>query len=125
MSSPPSADALEYCARIRDLILHHSGGWADADELRKFRLLSSAAARATGDAECAEIMRTADQYAADLFSATDHQKWARRSASGADVLRLSILGRLDAFRERVIQLQAAGRGPDASDADTMLYPSDD
>src|SRR5919106_6542737 len=108
-------DALTYCARIRDLVLHHSGGWADADALRRFRLLSYAASRAADDAQCAEIMHTAEQYAADLFSATAHQKWARTTTSGADMLRLCILSKLDAFRDRLNQLQAVGRGPDAPD----------
>ena len=134
-------DALTYCARIRDLVLHHSGGWADADALRRFRLLSyaasraadslrleagrggRAASRAADDAQCAEIMHTAEQYAADLFSATAHQKWARTTTSGADMLRLCILSKLDAFRDRLNQLQAAGR-PDLAD-DRMFYSSDE
>ena len=120
MSQSAPEDALAYCARIHDLILHHSGGWADADALRKFRLLSYAAARASADAACAEIMRAADEYAADLFSATAHHKWARRSTTGADMLRLCILGRLDAFRDRVAQLQGAGR----PNTDPMFYSKD-
>jgi hypothetical protein len=125
MAQSAPEDALSYCARIRDLVLHHSGGWADADALRKFKLLSYAAARASGDGACAEIMHTAEQYATDLFSATAHHNWARRSTSGADMLRLCILGRLDAFRDRVIELQAARRGLDGAAADAMLYPKDE
>ena len=115
-------DALTYCARIRDLVLHHSGGWADADALRRFRLLSYAASRAADDAQCAETMHTAEQYAADLFSATAHHKWARTTTSGADMLRLCILSKLDAFRDRLNQLQTAG--PDLAD-DRMFYSSDE
>jgi hypothetical protein len=127
MSPPATGDALTYCSRIRDLILHHSGGWADADALRKFRLLSFAAARAADDADCSELMRTADQYAADLFSASAHHKWkwARSRTSGADMLRLCILTKLDAFRDRLGQLLAAGRRPGAPDADRMIYPCDE
>lgn len=125
MSQGAAEDALAYCARIRDLILLHSGGWADAEALRKFKLLSQAAVRAAADAECSELMRTAEQHAADLFSAGAHLKWAKGSTSGADVLRLSILGRLDAFRHRAIELQAAGRGADAPDADPMFYPREE
>ena len=107
------------------MILHHSGGWADSAALRTFRLLSYAAARAADDADCAELMRTADQYAADLFSASAHHKWARSSTSGADMLRLCILSKLDAFRDRLMQLPGAGRGPGAPDADAMVYPWDE
>lgn len=122
MSPGATRDALAYCARIRDLILHHSGGWADGEALQKFRLLSYAAARAATDAECAQLMRDADEYAADLFSESAHHKWAQGRTSGADVLRLSILGKLDAIRERLIGVpDPAGRPPDS---DPMLYPKD-
>jgi hypothetical protein len=123
MSQTATDDALSYCARIRDLILHHGGGWADGDALRKFRLLSDAARRAADDAEATELMRTAAEYAADLFSGSDHQKWATGRTSGADILRLCILAKLDAFRDRVVHLQAAARGRDPSDR--MHYPWDE
>lgn len=105
MSLGATEDALAYSARIRDLILHHSGGWADSHALEKFRLLSGAAARAIDDAECTELMRAAGEYAVDLFSASAHHKWAHSRTSGADVLRLRILAKLDAFRERLKRLQ--------------------
>jgi hypothetical protein len=112
--------ALAHCGRIRDLILHHSGGWADAESLRRFRRLSYSAAAAAGDVECTELLRLADEYAADLFSQADHQKWTRGRTSGADVLRLRILAKLDAFRDRLNRLQdgfLAERGISAVDRD--------
>ena len=123
MSRTATEDALGYCARIRDLILHHGGGWADGDALEKFRLLSGAASRAADDADASELMRTAFEYAADLFSGSDHQKWATGKTSGVDILRLCILAKLDAFRARVVHLQAAARGRDTSDR--MYYPKDE
>lgn len=96
--------ALAHCGRIRDLILHHSGGWPDEEALRKFRRLSYSAGCAVEDAECSELMRVADEYAADLFSDSGHQRWARGQTSGADILRLCILAKLDAFRERALRL---------------------
>ena len=119
MSPGATRDALAYCARVRDLILHHNGGWADGEALRKFRLLSYAAARAAADEQCAELLRTADEYAADLFSESAHRKWAQGQTAGADVLRLCILGKLDAVRERLTAHSPGGRPPDA---DPMLYP---
>jgi len=65
MSHGATDDALSYCARIRDLILHHGGGWADGDALRKFRLLSDAASRALDDLEGAALIRAAGEYASD------------------------------------------------------------
>jgi len=78
--------------------------------LRKFREMSSAAALAADDAECSALMRTAEHYAADLFSSSAHYAWARGKTSGADILRLCILGKLDAFRERAMQKALAQRG---------------
>lgn len=123
MSHGATDDALGYCARIRDLILHHRGGWADGDALEKFRLLSGAAARALDDVEGAALMRAAGEYASDLFSGADHQKWARGKTSGADMLRLCILAKLDAFRDRAVHLQAAARERNASDR--THYPWDE
>jgi hypothetical protein len=103
--SPTTGDALMYGARIRDLILHHLGGWADTAALSAFRHLSHAAAQAARDPACVELMRLADQYASELFSERGHAAWARGKTSGPDVLRLCILGKLDAFRERVLALR--------------------
>jgi hypothetical protein len=121
MSPGATRDALAYCARIRDLILHHSGGWADGAALWKFRLLSHAAQRAAADAECAALLRATEAYAADLFSKDEHRKWAHGRTSGPDVLRLNILGKLDAVRERLVALSPGARPPGA---DPMLYPGD-
>ena len=105
MSHGATDDALAYCARIRELILHHGGGWADGNALEKFRLLCRAAARAGRDAECTELLRTAEQYASDLFSESAHFRWTRTRTSGADILRLCILAKLDGFRERLLALR--------------------
>jgi len=120
MSHRATDDALAYYARIRDLILQHGGGWHDRNALEKFRLLCRAAARASGDAECAELLRSAEQYAAELFSESAHYRWTRAKTSGADVLRLCILGRLDALRDRLQRLRQemlALRGISAVDGD--------
>jgi hypothetical protein len=112
--------ALAHCARIRDLILHHSGGWADADALRRFRRLAYSAVAAAEDEECAQLLIAADECAVDLFSESDHHKWARGRTSGADVLRLRILAKLDAFRDRLNRLQGdflPERGISAVDRD--------
>lgn len=101
--------ALAHCERLRELILHHRGGWADADALRKFRRLSYAATAAADDATCSELLRLAGEYAQDLFSDSAHGKWARSSTSGADILRLCILAKLDAFREQAERLRGARR----------------
>lgn len=121
MSGITTSDALAYCARIRDLILLHGGGRADADALYRFHLLSGAAARAAEDAQCVELLRTAEQYAVELFSATAHHTWARGKTSGADILRLCILGKLDTLRARLTQLY--GQPVWVNDPDASRHPS--
>jgi hypothetical protein len=125
MSQAATDDALGYCARIRDLILHHGGGWADGDALRKFRLLSYAASRAADDPESSALLRSVDQYASDLFSDTDHQKWTRGKTSGADILRLLILAKLREFRDGLLHRLRLAQKPDAPDADGWFYPNDE
>jgi hypothetical protein len=102
--------ALASSERIRELLLHHRGGRADAGTLARFRALTCAAAEAADDPECAGMMRSADRYALDLFSALAHENWATRRLSGADFLRLQIFRVLDAFRDRLTYLQAVDQG---------------
>ena len=103
-------DALGHCSRLRDLILHRRGGGVDAAALRTFQELSRAAARAADDSECTELMRSAAQYASDLFSESAHRKWAKGNVSGAYILRLCILGDLNEFCERLQAEALALRG---------------
>lgn len=110
MSLPRVDDALASGERIRELVLHHRGGWADTDALARFRALSLAASQAADDPECAGMMRSADRYALDLFSATGHGHWATRQLSGTGFLRLQIFRLLDAFRDRLTYLHALDQG---------------
>ena len=86
------------------MILLHSGGRTDAGALAQFRQLCAAAEEAAGDARCAEFLRSADAYAVDLFSVAGCRKWSRGNTSGADILRLCILGKVSALRERLLAL---------------------
>ena len=86
------------------MILLHPGASADAEALTQFRQLCAAADEAAGDARCSELLRSADAYAVDLFSVSAYRKWTRGSSSGADILRLCILGKLTALRERLLAL---------------------
>ena len=108
MSHPRVNGALAHCGRIRELLLWHSGGWADIDALTEFRELTAAASRAAADSECAGMMRSADRYALDLFSESAHQPWATGQMSGAGFLRSQIFRLLDAFGDRLVHLEAVG-----------------
>ena len=100
--SPTTSDALAYCAGIRDLILLHPGGRTDVETLAQFRQLCAAAEEAADDARCSELLRSADAYAVDLFSASGCSKWTRGRSSGADILRLCILGKVSALRAHLL-----------------------
>jgi hypothetical protein len=64
MSDSRMDDALEQCERIRELILHRSGGWADEEALDRFSVYSRAASRAAEDPDCRDLMDAAYRYCA-------------------------------------------------------------
>ena len=114
----PHADlyiATNHCQDMRDLIVHHTGGWADAASLNKFQQLTAAAASAVDDLECKHLASAIVELASDLFSAIGHAKWAQGQTSGADVLRLRILREITAFQGRLTYIEAmrTGAGQDS------------
>lgn len=99
-------NARKHYQEIRELIIHHPGAWPDEKSLRELRDMCRAAAAAVDDAECKERLSAIEDYGADLFSVSGHQKWARKQMSGADFLRLQMLRDLDAFHARLFILEA-------------------
>jgi hypothetical protein len=91
----------EYYASLRELVIHNSGGWDDVDSRTKVERLCSAGIAAIDDPECRERLRAVRSQAADLFSRNGHQRWARKSMSGADYLRLQMLIALEALNTRL------------------------
>jgi hypothetical protein len=109
----PHADlyiATNHCQDMRDLIVHHTGGWADAESLNKFQQMTAAAASAVDDLECKHLASAIVELANDLFSAIGHAKWAQGQTSGADVLRLRILREITAFQGRLTYIEAMRTG---------------
>ena len=109
MLNPRVDHALALCERMQELLLQHSGGRADSDALTRFRDLSFAASLAADDPECAGMMRSADRYALDLFSASAHQNWATQELAGTEFLRMQIFRVLEAYRDRLLHLHAVGQ----------------
>jgi hypothetical protein len=99
--------ALACCRALRELVIHHPGGWADTGSLAEVRRLCGAVAAAVEDAECKAPLAAIEEHAADLFSESDHRKWTQRAAPGADILRLRMLRELDWLRARLHELEAA------------------
>jgi len=88
-------------ARLRELVIHHAGGWDDAATRAKVEELCSAAMVALDDLECRERLRAVMSQASELFSSDGHRKWARKNMSGADYLRLQMLIALEAVNTRL------------------------
>ena len=99
-----------YChGALREIFIHHPGGWADKEALYRVEKLAWQAMTAVQDAECHEKMGVVEHYAAALYSEAEHHKWRMSSLPGADFLRLQILRALVAFHGRLYAIEAARR----------------
>ena len=105
MSYKDLKDVREYYSSLRELVIGHSGGWDDADSRAKVESLCAAGIAALEDTECRERLRAVQTQAAELFSREGHLKWARKSMSGADYLRLQILIALEAVNTRLFFIE--------------------
>ena len=93
-------------AALRELVIHHNGGWDDVESRSKVVRLCQAGIAALDDVECHDRLRAVEAQAAELFSADGHRKWARKNMSGADYLRLQILIALEAVNTRLFFIDA-------------------
>jgi hypothetical protein len=109
MAYPDLDKAREYHAALREIFIHHPGGWADKDALHKVEKLAWQTMTLLKDAECQEKMGIVEHYAASLYSESEHHKWRMSSLPGADFLRLQILRALVAFDSRLLAIEAARR----------------
>src|SRR5688572_18979143 len=102
---------------LREIFIHHPGGWADREALYKVEKLAWRAMTVVKDTECQEKMGIVEHYAAALYSKSEHHKWRMASLPGSDFLRLQILRALVAFNGRLLAIEAARRNgidPDQS-----------
>ena len=109
MSYADLEKARESHGALREIFIHHPGGWADKDALYRVEKLAWQAMTAVKDAECQEKMGVVEHYAAALYSEAEHHKWRMSSLPGADFLRLQILRALVAFHSRLYAIEAARR----------------
>jgi len=93
---------------LREIFIHHPGGWSDREALGQVQKLVWQAMTAVADSECHEKLRTVERYAAALYSDAEHHNWRMSSLPGADFLRLQILRSLVAFSNRLHAVEAAG-----------------
>ena len=109
--------ARECHGALREIFIHHPGGWADKEALYRVEKLAWQAMTVVKDAECQEKMGIVEHYAAALYSEAEHHRWRMTSLPGADFLRLQILRALVAFHGRLFAIEAARRNgvdPDAA-----------
>jgi hypothetical protein len=123
MGYPDLDKARECHGALREIFIHHPGGWADSDALHRVEKLAWQAMTAVKDAESQEKMSIVEHYAAALYSEAEHHKWRMSSLPGADFLRLQILRALVAFNSRLLAIEAARRNGTDSDATPLRPPS--
>ena len=123
MSYADLEKARECHSALRDIFIHHPGGWADKQALFQVEKLAWRAMTAVNDAECQEKMGIVEHYAAALYSEAEHHKWRIASLPGADFLRLQILRALVAFHGRLLAIEAARRNGLDPDPTPVRPPS--
>jgi hypothetical protein len=123
MSYADLEKARECHAALREIFIHHPGGWADKEALFKVEKLAWQAMTLVKDAECQEKMGIVEHYAAALYSEAEHHKWRMTSLPGADFLRLQILRALVAFNGRLLAIESARRNGIDADQPPLRSPT--
>jgi hypothetical protein len=102
-------EARGHHALLRQLVERHSGAASDFRALRRVLDLCRRAAEAIDDRYCRDKLRLVEDFAAEMFSHSEHDKWQRESMSGADFLKAQILGALELFHSRLYSLERLRR----------------
>ena len=108
--------ARKHCYGIRLLIILDAGGSRNDALFAKLRARRRAAVAFIDDETCRRHLKAVERYGHELYSDDGHRKWGQLGLSGAAVLRLHMLGELDACNERLAELEA-GLGAPAGLAD--------
>ena len=107
--------ARSHHAMLRQLVERHSGAAIDFRALRRVLDLCRRAAEAIDDRYCREKLRLVEDFAAEMFSHSEHDKWQRDSVSGAEFLKAQILSALELYHSRLYSIEmlrrSAGRAP--------------
>ena len=115
LSYPDLSEAHRQYGALREVVIHHPGGWADTAALARMREYCRAAAEAIDDGECRERISTIDELARELYSKDGHLRFERTQTSGRDFLRLRILRELNAFDARIIALEELRRSVESGE----------
>lgn len=96
-------------AMLRQLVERHSGAASDFRALRRVLELCRRAAEAIDDRYCRDKLRLVEDFAAEMFAHSEHDRWQRESMSGAEFLKAQILGALELYHSRLYSLEMLRR----------------
>ncbi len=102
-------EARSHHALLRQLVERHSGAASDFRALRRVLDLCRRAAEAIDDRYCRDKLRLVEDFAAEMFSHSEHDKWERETMSGAEFLKQQILGALELFNSRLYSIEVLRR----------------
>lgn len=102
-------EARGHHALLRQLVERHSGAASDFRALRRVLDLCRRAADAIDDRYCRDKLRLVEDFAAEMFSHSEHDKWRRESMSGAEFLKAQILSALELFHSRLYSIEMLRR----------------
>jgi len=102
-------EARTHHASLRQIIDRHSGAASDFRALRRVLDLCRRAADAIDDRYCREKLRLVEDFAAEMFAHSEHDRWQRESISGTDFLKQQIVGALELFSSRLYSIEMLRR----------------
>jgi hypothetical protein len=94
---------------LRQIVDRHAGAATDFRALRRVLDLCRRAAAAVDDRYCRDKLRLIEDFAAEMFSHSEHAKWERHSVSGTQFLKQQILDALELFNSRLYSLETLRR----------------
>jgi hypothetical protein len=101
--------ARSHHAMLRQLVERHSGAAIDFRALRGVLDLCRRAAEAIDDRYCRDKLRLVEDFAAEMFSHSEHDKWQRESVSGTEFLKAQILSALELYHSRLYSIEMLRR----------------
>ena len=94
---------------MRLIVERHTGTTSDYRALRRVLELCRRAAAAIDDRYCRDKLRLVEDFAAEMFSHSEHRRWDRESVSVEQFLKQQILDALELFGSRLYSLEAGRR----------------
>jgi hypothetical protein len=106
---PDIDEARAHHAMLKQIVERYAGAAADFRALRRVLELCRNAAAMVDDRYCRDKLRLVEDFAAEMFSHSEHGRWERDSVSGAQFLKQQILDALELFGSRLYSLEALRR----------------